>query len=143
MRKKLFKGPIGKALVRGGGVNVGQALNEVADRWISEVAKAKKAYVEGLANWLARYLPQIENEYIRLVNERPDYFNPANRYGREQVAMLIMEKTHEIAEKYKEKKMKDLIQKKAQNVSQFSGYGLSLGSNKEEPKKVEIKSIPL
>jgi hypothetical protein len=140
--KKGYRGTIGRILVHGGSLEA--ALGAVAEDWIEGVndAMAKKNYAEGLGDYLKFYIPAIEEEYLNRLNNTPDYFGAANRFTREQTALAIMEKTHELAAEWKYEKAKKVAEAKKKALGgSGSGFASQYGrrgaaGSKETPKIV-------
>ena len=143
MRKKLYRGPIGKALAKGG--NIADALNTVADRWIAGVSQAKGSYEAGLAKYLGFYEPRIEQFYANTVQNTPGYFDPANIVTRTQTAVAVMMKTSEIAKEWRENRLRQAVQEKVSKANSLAGAAAGVAgywnpSNKETPEVVKIKT---
>ncbi len=148
-RKRGYRGTIGRILAHGG--SLGLALDQAANDWIAGVNSSKAFYEQGLEEYLAFYVPKVENAYLNIVNSTPDYFKDVNRFTREQTAVRVMEITHELAAEWKQKKAQDIIQKKINALGGVGGFAGSYGilgrvpgaRSNESPKKVAVKSLTL
>jgi len=138
-RKRGYRGTIGRVLVHGGTLDA--AMDEAANDWLIGVnrASAEMNYKQKLREYLKFYIPQIEQEYLNRINSNPDYFKDVNRFNREQTALAIMEKTHELAAQWKQKRANDDIQAKLRALGgNVGGFAAQYGhySSKESPKVV-------
>jgi len=145
-RKRGYRGTVGKILAHGG--SLGVALDKAAQDWIAGVNSSKAFYEQGLGEYLAFYVPRIEQEYLNIINSTPNYFSDNNRLTREQVAIQIMDKTHELAAEWKSMRAKDIIKKKINALGVSGGfaasYGLRVpGASSNESPKVVVKSVNL
>ncbi len=140
-RKRGYRGTIGRILAHGG--SLGLALDKAASDWIEGVNSSRRNYKEGLGEYLKFYVPEIEKEYLNILNSNPNYFSDFNRISREQTAIAIMNKTHELAAKWKYKRAKDIIEKKMNALGGGGGFAEEYGAarSKESPKVV--KSVNL
>ena len=143
-RKRGYRGTIGRILAHGGSLEV--ALDKAAQDWIEGVNSSRKYYEKELGEYLKFYVPRIEQEYLNKINSTPDYFKDTSRYTRENTAVLIMEKTHELAAEWKAKRAQGIIQKKLKALgAASSGYAEEYGvaGSKESPKVVVQESLTL
>jgi len=139
-RKRGYRGTIGRILAHGGSLNL--ALDKAANDWINGVNSSRRNYEEGLGEYLKWYMPRIEQEYLNIINQNPNYFSDINRTTREQTAIAIMNKTHELAAEWKNERVKAVIQDKI-NALGTGGYSRLYGAarSKESPKVVNTVKL--
>jgi len=148
-RKRGYRGTIGKILAHGG--SLGVALDQAANDWIAGVNSSKAFYEQGLGDYLAFYVPKVEQEYLNIVNNTPDYFKDVNRFTREQTAVRIMEITHDLAAEWKARRAQDIIKAKLTALGASGGFAGSYGilgrvpgaRSNESPNVVKVKSLTL
>ena len=150
-KKKLFKGQIGRAIVRG--QDLSAAMRDVASRWVEGVQKNQGAYMDGLAEYLAFYLPQVVDAYQRAIQESgagsmSDYFASNSLGLKAQVAQKVWEATRKIAAQWRDERVRNELQRKANAVQRLKAQASMgtrfAGANKEEPvKKVTVSSVKI
>jgi len=139
-RKRGYRGTIGRILAHGGTLQA--ALDKAASDWIEGVNSSRNNYESGLGEYLKFYVPEIENEYLNILNNTPNYFSDFNRITREQTAIAIMNKTHELAAKWKYDRAKNIINAKIKALG-GGGYASMYGGTRSKESPKVVKSLKL
>ena len=150
-KKKLFKGEIGRAIVRG--KDLDSVMQNVAAKWVQGVNDHQADYVNGLRDYLVYYMPKILDAYEEAIQmsgrTMEEYFRDTSLNTKAQVALKVWEATRKIAADWKKERVEEEIKKKREaleKLSKESGSrrGKFAGANKEEPvKKVVVSSVKI